>query len=249
MAKSKKIEAITTEELNTVNDVLGRLLLAGEFTHMKLHVQSILGGMLLPQMVNNGDLDGDDENVSKLIEAYSKEKVKALLNPEPLPIEIERVVMEKVFERPVYRRIKHGLNKEKRMVKGLTPEGRDILIRWWNVNQRLVPKEDPVCVTLTGQVNSVNPSDDPLSPMQISGYFSHLCRVGLRIDIEREAVFQRSIKRGDHTVMPKFSQRLIDAIRENWERERALESTRKADHEKLKALREQGSNQKVVANV
>lgn len=247
MAKAK-VKSVSTKELNTVNDVLGRLLLAGEFTHMKLHVQSILGGMLLPQMVNNGDLDGDDPDVTKLIDAYSKEKVKALLNPEPLPIEVERIVMEKVFERPIYRRIKNGVNKESRMVKQLTPEGRDILIRWWNVNQRLVPKEDPVCVTLTEQINALDPASDPLSSMQIAGYFSHLCRIGLRMEAERIAVFERSIKRGDHTVMPKYTAPLLEAIEENWRFERALEETRKADHAKLISLRAKGSNQKVIAN-
>jgi len=140
------------------------------------------------------------------------------------------------------------LNKEKRKLRGLTPEARDILIRWWNVNQRLVDKEDPVCATLAEQINSLT-HREPLSPLQIAGYFSHLCRAGLKTEDIRTEIFNKSLYRGDHTIMPKYTQPLIDAIEENWLRERALEEAKAEDDRKLLEFRKQGINKKVIANV
>ena len=250
MARAKKnISDVSAKDIDEVTEILGRLVLSAKFSHMKVHVQAIMGGVMLPKLIDLGEVDPEDPDVKTLVEAYSKSEVKKLLNPDPIAVEVPIEIEKIIHERPVYRRIKNGVNKEKRIQRGLDPAGRDILIRWWNVNQRLIPKDDPVCVTLTDQVNSLNPNNEPLSPMQISGYMSHLCRMGLRTAEEREDRLRSSLSRGDHTVMPKYTQELLDAIRENWEYERKLEETRLADHDKLRQLRAQGINKPVAANV
>jgi len=249
MATKRKSPDVSVEDINKVTEILGKLVLQGKFVHMKMTVQSILGGLLLPHLVDKGAVPADDPSVMELIAKYSREEVKKLLNPDPIPVEVEKIVETIIHDRPVFRRIKSSVNKEKRIQRKLDPAGRDILIRWWNVNQRLIPNDDPVCVTLTDQVNSINPNDKPLSPMQIAGYFSHLCRMGLRTEIERTDNLNRAIKRGFHSVMPEYTQPLIEAIKENWERERALEATRAADHAKLLELRANGSNKPVIAQI
>ena len=239
---AKKTSAIVTaNEIDKVTEILGKLVLQGKFAHMKTHVQSIMGGLMLPQLVDLGKVDATDPAVSELLKSYSKPAVKKMLNPEPVK------VTEVIHERPVFRRLKNGVNKEKRIKRELDPAGRDILIKWWNVNQRLVPKDDPVCATLTAQVNALHPNDEPLSSMQIAGYFSHLCRMGLKLPEERDDRLFRSMERGDHSVMPKYTQELLDAIKENWERERANEAARHGDHARMKIARDKGIHAPVIA--
>lgn len=242
MATTKKA-TVSAKDIDTVTEILGKLVLSGDSVHMKQHVQAIMGGLMLPQLVKLGQVDASDPNVANLLKSYSKPEVKKMLNPEPVK------VTEVIHERPVFRRIKNGVNKEKRIVRELDPAGRDILIKWWNVNQRLIPKNDPVCATLTAQVNALNPNDEPLSSMQIAGYFSHLCRMGLKLPEDRDGRLQRSLARGSHSVMPKYTQELLDAIKENWERERANEATIREDHIKLARQREKGIMTPVIANI
>jgi hypothetical protein len=246
MAKAKRnttAPAVATmNDINKVTEILGKLVLQGKFAHMKTHVQAIMGGLLLPSLVDMGQVDAKEPEVADLLKSYSKPEVKKMLNPEPTTI------TEVVHERPVFRRLKDGVNKEKRIKRELDPAGRDILIRWWNVNQRLVPKEDPVCATLTAQVNALNGLEEPLSSMQIAGYFSHLCRMGLCLPEERNERLHSSKKRGAHTIMPEFTQELLDAIKENWEKERANESARKVDHALLAKQREKGITSPIIAN-
>jgi hypothetical protein len=242
MAKAKRTTAVATTEIDKVTEILGKLVLQGKFAHMKTHVQAIMGGLLLPSLVDLGQVDAKDTEVAELLKSYSKPEVKKMLNPEPV------TVKEVVHERPVFRRIKDGVNKEKRIKRELDPAGRDILIRWWNVNQRLVPKEDPVCATLTAQVNALNSHEEPLSSMQIAGYFSHLCRTGLCVAEDRDERLKRSMKRGAHTIMPEFTQGLLDAIKENWEKERANEAAMAIDHAMLAKQREKGITSPIIAN-
>jgi len=250
MAKAKKSTTdVSAREIDLASDILGRLVLSAKFSHMKVHIQAIMGGVMLPKLIDLGEIDPDDPDVKQLVDAYSKTEVKKLLNPDPVAVEVPIEVEKIIHERPIYRRIKNGVNKEKRIQRGLDPAGRDILIRWWNVNQRLIPKDDPVCVTLTDQVNSLNPNNEPLSPMQISGYMSHLCRMGLRVAEERDDRLRKSMSRGDHTVMPRYTPELIRMIQDNWEIERKLEETRAQDHARLIAQRAQGVNKPVAANI
>ena len=167
-------------------------------------------------------------------------EVKKKLNPDPV------IVQDVIHERPVFRRLKSGVAKQKRFERELDPAARDVMIRWWNTNQRLVPKDDPVCATLTEQINALTPNEEPLSPMQISGYFSHLCRMGLKTEDERLVRFNKSIERGAHSIMPKYSKELEAAIFENWEHERKNEEARKKDHQAMREQRNNGEDHKPV---
>jgi len=224
---------VTSSDITKVSTVLEKLIVQGKYAHLTGAVNSILSGALIPTLIEQGKLDADDP------------AVKELLNSMP-----DKEVTRVVRERPVYRRIKaEGVNKLHNKERELSTEGRDVLIKWWNVNQRLIPKDDPVCVTLTAQINALTPRTVPLSAMQIAGYFSHLCRMGLRTEEDRYAKLNASRRRGAHTIMPIYTQALLEAIQKNWEFERANEQAIIADHDRLLTLRKTGVHVPVIASV
>lgn len=143
-----------------------------------------------------------------------------------------------------FRRLKdNGVAKVKRFERELECSDRDIIIRWWNQNQRLVDKDDPVCARLTALINQQ--SGVPLSPMQVAGYFSYLCRLGQWTAIDRAARLGRSLARGAFTVQPEYSRSLLDAIVENWNKERQDEALRAAAHAKMRAARAAGQHLRI----
>jgi hypothetical protein len=246
---AKKSTEVSAKELGVVTEVLRKLSLQAKFSHMRVPVQAIMGGILLPKLIDLGQVDGDDPKVQKLLDNYSKKNVRELLNPDPITVEIEKIIEQVVYERPIYRRLKSGVNKQILKERKLDTMSRDVIIRWWNVNQRLVSKDDPVTVTLTAQINALYSDDIPLAPMQLPGYFSHLCRMGLRTEEDRERVFDASMYRGDHTVRPLYSQKILDEILENWEFQRKLEQNMGEDHAELAELREKGLHVPLIARV
>lgn len=138
-----------------------------------------------------------------------------------------------------FRRLKdNGVAKVKRFERELCCSDRDIIIRWWNYNQRLVPKEDPVCASLTTLINEQG--GVLLSSMQVAGYFSYLCRLGQWTEIQRQARLTRNLNRGAFSVTPVYSRPLLNAIVENWERERQDEELRAQAHAQLRAARAAG---------
>lgn len=235
--------SVTQRDLEKVSSILGKLTLQGEFSHMKQHVQSILGGMLLPELTKTGAIDANSPEVADLLKNYTKEKIEAQLSPAPV------LVREVLKERKICRRDKkNGVAKEKRFERDLTPNDRDVIIRWWNANQRLIPKDDPICPVLTDQINALNPREKPLSAMQISGYLSSLCRLALRTEKDRINVINRSIKRCKYTVRPIFSPNLLKLVEENWEFERKNEKARVKDLVKMRVQRQEGDHRPFVAN-
>jgi hypothetical protein len=143
-----------------------------------------------------------------------------------------------------FRRLKdNGVAKVKRFERELECSDRDIIIRWWNHNQRLVPKEDPVCASLTTLINQQG--GVPLSPMQVAGYFSYLCRLGQWNSIDRAARLGRSEARGAFTVQPEYSRPLLDAIVENWNKERQDEALRAQAHAQMRAARAVGQHLRI----
>lgn len=234
---------VTQKDLEKVSAVLEKLTLQGEFSHMKVPVQTILGGMLIPELAKKGVIDDTDPNVVTLLSEYSKEKIEQKLSPAPI------LVREVVKERKICRRDKkNGVNKEKRFERDLEPSDRDVIIRWWNANQRLIPKDDPICADLTEQINVLKPKDKPLSAMQISGYLSALCRLALRTEAEQLNVINRNIRRHKYTVRPIFSPALMKLVHENWEFERKNEKARPKDLVKMRQQREEGDNRPFVAD-
>lgn len=139
-----------------------------------------------------------------------------------------------------FRRLKdNGVNKVERFERELSTEDRDEVIRWWNLNQRLVDKDDPACVELTRSINGRRRAN-LLSPMQVAGYFSYLCRLGLWEETRRNTRIDVSIRKGRFSVVPVFSRPLITAIRVNWEREREDERLRREAHAAIRAARANG---------
>lgn len=248
---TKKVD-VSAEEIASAAETLQKLVLSGKGAHMRTHVQTLIGGLALPELVKRGAIDKNDPAIKEALKKYSRTEIKKQLSPAPVEVPVEVEVETVVHEQPVYRRLKVGLNKQKRKKRALDSIGRDVLIRWWNANQRLIPKDDPVCVTLTDQINAIMDKRgdglEPLSPMQIAGYFSHLCRLALRTVADRDIVLTRSVKRGNFSVIPRFSQELIDAVQENWERERANEQAMVADHRKLAMMRINGVKKPLIAD-
>jgi len=139
-----------------------------------------------------------------------------------------------------FRRLKdNGVVKVKRFERGLSCSDRDTIIRWWNENQRLVPENDSVCVTLTNAINN-GAAESPLSSMQVAGYLSHLCRLGKLTHTNRQVRISRTVERGDISIIPAYTRPLLNAIIENWERERQDEALRAQAHAQMRAARAEG---------
>lgn len=240
---TKKIDMPTEAEINAASLVLGKLILQGKYAHMKTPVQAIMGGLLLPSLVDLGAADATDPKVSEMLGKYSKTEVKKQLAPEPVVV---KQFVGDAKDRPIYRRRAHTVNKEKRIERELDPGARDVMNRWWNTNQRLVPKGDPICAILTDQINALNPSTEPLSSMQIAGYFSRLCDLGRMTQEHRDNLISKHLKKGRYTIVPKFSDGLTRAIQENWEFEQKNAEARKKDHAKIDKLIEKGEYRPVL---
>jgi hypothetical protein len=144
-----------------------------------------------------------------------------------------------------HRRLKDGVNKEKNFEREMTCSERDLIIRWWNQNQRLIPKDDPVCADLAQAINGTTTTKAPVSAMQVAGYLSYLCRMGRWLSADRDARFERTKKRGAITILPVYSAALITAINENWEREREDERLRAEAHARMRAARQAGQKVRV----
>jgi hypothetical protein len=243
------------------------LVLQEEYSHMKMPWQMVLGGMILPEIakLDPSVLDADP-TYKALMEQYTKEQVIEFFAPK---IETKEVIKEVTKEVPVtkvvekivkvstgtavvetsgkFRRLKSGVAKVKRFERELDSADRDVFILRWNKLQRLVNDDDPVCKELAYEINKGGGA--PLSPMQVAGYFSYLCRLGMWTEADREERINRSIKRGSFRVRPFYSPELIAQIVENWKKERADEAARAEAHTKLREARERGEKIRIKTPV
>jgi hypothetical protein len=154
------------------------------------------------------------------------------VTPAPQPVQV-------VVTGGKFRRLKdNGVAKLKRFERELCGSDRDLIIRWWNQNQRLVPKGDPICADLAGGMTTI-------SAMQVAGYLSYLCRLGQWTEIARQERLSRNLERGAFSVMPVYSRALLDAIAANWERERQDEALRAQAHAELRAARAAGRHLRI----
>jgi hypothetical protein len=139
-----------------------------------------------------------------------------------------------------FRRLKdNGVNKVKRFERDLTLSDRDTIIHFWNDEQHLIKDDDPACAKIAEDINS-STSGRPLSSMQVAGYLSYLCRLGQWTAEDRKARIDRSMRQGRISVRPAYTQRLINEIIENWERERADERERARVHAAIRTARAAG---------
>lgn len=139
-----------------------------------------------------------------------------------------------------FRRIKdNGVEKVKRFERDLTLSDRDEIIHYWNEHQQLIKDDDPVCAKIAEDINS-GTAGKPLSSMQVAGYLSYLCRLGMWTTADRKARIDRSMRQGKISVRPEYTVRLVNEITANWERERADERERARAHAAIRAARAAG---------
>lgn len=239
---------ITANNISAASEILSGLILQRKYAHMREAVQIVLGGLLLPILADQNEIDTEDPNVAFFLEKYSRKNIDRMLNPEPIEIPVEIPIEIIIKERPKFRRLRNDVSKLKRKKRPLSPLARDTMIKWWNENQKLVPSDDPVCVVLTERINKLEDSEYPLSNMQISGYFSLLCRMGLETETDRMLFFNETRMKGYHTLMPIYTPEFIEAIEDNWLRMKKDKRDRIRDHNLMIQLRNNGEYKPVIAD-
>ena len=212
----------------TINEIVK------SYPHMAKPWEMIFGGLILPFMADIDKSVQEKPQYKALLEEYAEDKIK------------------KYFSAPVakgggkYRRLKGKVNKLSRMERGLNMVDRDEVIRWWNKHQTLVPKEDPICVKIADDLNKSQPGINPLAPLQVGGYFSYLCRMGLVTEKVRKERFNRAQRKGYISILPEYTPEILKAVQGNYNAQREEEARRAVDHAELRKRRASGDSTPVV---
>lgn len=234
-----------TEATLTIN----ALVLKEEYAYMREPWKMLLGGMILPEVAKIDPHVLDDAGRKAIYDNYTKDKIIQSLSSKvvekPIPVVATQVV---VADKVKYRRLKDkGVQKQKRMVRPIDTYDRDVIIEWWNANQTLVTNpDDPICKNLADQINAARPNDKPLAAAQVSGYFSHLCRLGLEDEKYRSYRLAQNLKYGNINVIPVYTDSLLKLIRDNNVAEKADKKARKEDHDQMRVAKKQGYHLKVA---
>lgn len=233
-------------QLNEAVKVITDLVKKDEYSHMRKPWEMVIGGLIVPAMIEVDRTLVEHPRYKALQEKYTREKLEEFFNPKPQNIPVSGGVK--------FRRLKDKVNKKSRFERELGQYDRDKLILWWNKNQRLVPKDDPkqsggsVCVALAEELNREQKDKAPIAPLQLGGYFSYLCRMALRTERTRMVRFENACKRGAISILPVYTPELLDAIRENYNEARREESQRAKDHAELARRRASGDKSPVIAS-
>jgi hypothetical protein len=245
--------------LNDAVCTITPLILTADHAHMKEPWKMILGGLILPEMAKLDPRVLDENPAYKdLLAQFDKAKVAEFFSEKM----VEEKVVEKIKEVRVevpstgdkvvvaekirYRRLKDdGVKKISRLEREIMPHDRNRIIIWWNGHQRLVPDDDPVCKEIADKINVASPTLKPLAPAQVAGYFSHLCRMGMSPEDYRTARFKKNMELENISVLPLYSNKLLEEIKENNKAEKANEAAMKIEHEKMRAAKAAGSHLKV----
>ena len=145
----------------------------------------------------------------------------------------------------VPRRIKQGVAKKVLKERDLLPEERSEVIALMNKRQDLLPHDEGngegICQKMCDKFNRKNPRLERVYPYQISGYYSHLCRMAMKPAIERTGWFQAACRLGKvlPEVVPVFGREFIKNVTENWERTQEDAQVMKQDHHQMKSERRQ----------
>jgi len=214
------------------------LVVEESFAHMKEPWEMILGGLIFPAMAQE-DPDSVKENpkFTALMEKYSKEMVTEFFTPK-VEEKVVKEVVEKVRVVPgtggavKFRRLKDKVSKESKMERKLCASDRDVIIRWWNENQRLMDRVSGECQDLVDKIHALDTSLEPLAPAQVAGHVSRLSHMGMKHDREKRA--DRWIDKGMCSVRPTWSKEFLEAIERNYEAERKEELERARDHGKMR---------------
>jgi hypothetical protein len=212
-------------------------------SHMQAPFDMVVGGLVLPSLVKGNPSLLDDDNFKDMIRKYSKANIlKILEGGEEKVVEkvvtVEKVV-EKIIDHQKHRRIKDGYTiRPKKMKRILTPSDRDIIIEWWNKEQRLAGKNDPICEELATIINTgiTNP-DDKLAAYQVNGFISHLCRLGMKTPTDRNLSIDKAMTRGDFNIFPKYSTDMLALIEQKLLNNRDDKNKGVAERTRLRAAR------------
>lgn len=219
-------------QLNEAVKVITELVKKDEYSHMRKPWEMVIGGLIVPAMIGVDKTLEENPKYKQLQDKYTRDKLESFFNPKPQKVRVSGDAK--------FRRLKDKVNKKSRFERELGTRDRDKLVLWWNRHQKLVSKDDPVCVALAQELNSEQPSLPPIAPLQLAGYFSHLCRMGMRTEKTRNARFEAAIKRGAMTVFPVYSPELLDAVRKNYNKSKEEEAQRAKDHAELARRRAAG---------
>ena len=135
-----------------------------------------------------------------------------------------------------HRRIKQGVDKKPVKERELLPEERSEIIALMNKRQDLLPHDegngDGVCQKMCDKFNRKNPRLERVYPYQISGYYSHLCRMALKPAVERNGWFEAACKLEKvlPNVKPVWSASFIKKVAANLQRNKKDEAQMRQDH-------------------
>ena len=226
--------------------------LAASCEYMRKPWEMILGGLILPAMLKE-DPSALSEEQKVLLEEYTEDKIRAYfkVGTVTLPKATTTPKIPKVPATPKdpaapkaepvggkFRRLKDGVDKEKKKDKDMTTANRDTIIRWWNTNQHLVRRDDPICAKIADDITKSRIDDIIIAPYQVSGYISHLCRMSLWTDERRVDYIATAIVKGAFTVPPEFSAALLNEVAVHYEEAREDERVRAEAHAVTRAARE-----------
>ena len=246
--------------LHTAAHDITKLILSQEHMHMKEPWEMVLGGLIIPEMVKHQPdvLDKFPEFID-LLKQHSPEKVREFFTPKTVENEVvvEKEVIKEVVKKEIvtvnsngkplpkhtpnadggkHRRLKAGVNKTKKFEREISCSDRDHVLKWWNQNQHLVPKDDPICVRLAEEINLNNTGiDKPIAPAQLSDYVSWLCRLAKGPQKDRDGYTSNAIGGGFITIAPVFSAELMQEVVDNYNQQQEEKRIRDKAHQDMRA--------------
>ena len=226
------------EALSTIQGLLTK-----KNEHMQTPFDMVVGGLVLPSLVKEDATLLDDDNFKSMIRKYSKANIQKILAGGENTV-VERVVtiekiVEKIVDHKKHRRIKEGYTfRPKKMKRDLFASDRAVIIDWWNREQRLADKNDPVCEELAAIINTgVTDPDNKLAAYQVNGFISHLCRLGMKDEKKRQESIDAAMLRGDYNIPPSYTPDLINLIIENNQKKKADKIEGAKKRKELRAAR------------
>lgn len=222
-----------------------RLVLDKKHIHMKKLWEMVLGGLIIPVIAEgNADLIEKNPEFKNLMERYNKKAIKRFLKEAPKETIIEKkveVIVPVDDNESLFRRLKDdGIKKISRKKRELNVIERNAIIEWWNNNQRMIDKNDPVCAEIVDQLHP--DGSRPISPLQIAGFFSLICRKGLKVEGERSEYWNKRLSEGNINLTPIYSEEGLKTIQNIWKLNRKEEAAIEKDHIELRDRRKEGDN-------
>jgi hypothetical protein len=193
--------------------------------------QKLFGQGQFAQMLQTGATPQDIVSiVPAKIEDRKFENGELILPPQPASIELNNAPSG------IPRRLKATVDKKPVKERDLLPEERSEIITLMNKRQDLLPHDEGngegLCQKLCDKFNRKNPRLVRVYPYQISGYYSHLCRMAMKPAVEREGWFEAACKLGKvlPEIRPVFTKAFIAKVTKNWKETKENEASMKRDH-------------------